>query len=138
MKALSKKISSILIFSAIFFPVVLQISCRKVHVYESSSEIAGRSIDTALKDSALIFGTVYDASDKNFTLSGVNIWIEGTDIKTTSDAQGKFNLKLLPGIYTIKCLKPFSNEIFTAVLNNISIVSNEKVEIRFFHGVMIE
>ena len=69
---------------------------------------------------------------------GVNIWIEDSDIKTSSDTLGNFNLKVLPGTYTIKCLHPYSDVRFTAVLDDILLMSNEKVEVQFFHGYMAE
>jgi len=125
-------------FWGLLFLIITISSCRRVFIVDSSAEIISRSIDETLNDSVLIYGFVYDAIDKDLSLSGIDIWIEESDFKTISDNQGKFNIKVSPGIYTIKCLYPHSDERFTAVLNNISLSPNEKIEIRFFHGIKVE
>ena len=113
-------------------------SCREVRIINSSAEIINREIDIALNDSALIYGAVYDAGTVNNPYSGANIWIEETGNSTNSDTMGNFRLRVLPGIYTIKCLGPYSDSMFTADLDNISLVANEKIEVQFFHGSMSE
>jgi hypothetical protein len=131
-----RTVKTILLMSSIL--LILIWSCRRVVIVDSSAEIISRSIDVTLNDSALIYGFVYDAGDKDLPLSGVDIWIEGSDFKTISDNQGKFNIKVSPGIYTIKCLYPRSDERFTAVIKNVTLLPNEKIEIRFYHGNMSE
>lgn len=128
------KISGRVVLLAIFFFSILDTSCLSIHYIESEAKIVGRSIDTALNDSALIYGTVFDGREISFPFPDANIWIEGTGIETTSDIQGKFSLRVLPGTYTIKCLHPYSDVRFTMVLENISLISNEKIELQFFHG----
>ena len=92
----------------------------------------------ALNDSSMIYGTVFDGPDTTSSpFPDANIWIEGSDVKTTSNIQGSFNLKVLPDTYSVKCLHPHSEERFTMTLD-ISLSPNEKVEIQFFHGSVSE
>ncbi|GAB6278022.1 MAG: hypothetical protein STSR0006_00170 [Lentimicrobium sp.] len=114
------------------------ISCRKVHTYPSIAIIVNRLIDTTLNDSALIFGYVYSAEDEKTPELNANIWIEDTNIKTNSDSSGFFSLKLLSGTYTIKCLGKYSNEDMIIELKNLSILPNERIEVKFLQGVIIE
>ncbi len=134
MKAKILKLSTVL---GILFLFILNISCREVRIIDSSAEILSRT-DTALNDSALIYGVVYLAKTTNMPVSDANIWIEETDTNTISNIQGRFSLKVLPGTYTINCLRDSDEERFTATLRNISLLSNEKVEVQFFHGYIAE
>ena len=129
------KLSTVL---GIFFLFILNISCLSIYIVDSSAEVLSRGTDTALNDTSLIYGTVYDEATNNMPYPGVSIWIEDSDIKTSSDTLGNFSLKVLPGTYTIKCLHPYSDVRFTAVLDDVLLMSNEKVEIQFFHGYMAE
>ncbi|MBN1650453.1 MAG: hypothetical protein JW857_03940 [Bacteroidales bacterium] len=113
-------------------------SCRHIAIIDSSVEIVSRGIDIALNDSALIYGSVIAAGTENMPEPGASIWIEGADIKTTSDVWGHYSLQILPGTYNIKCLGLYSDERFTAVLDNISLLPNEKIEIRFYLGCIVE
>lgn len=132
------KISGKVLLLAIFFIPVLLSSCLNPYYIDSKSNIVKRSTDTALNDSALIYGTVFGGPDTtSFPFPGANIWIEETDIKTTSNIQGSFNLKVLPDTYSVKCIHPNSEERFTMTLD-ISLSPNEKVEIQFFHGSVSE
>lgn len=127
-----------LVFWVIFFLFILNISCLDVKIIDSSAEIISRGTDTALNDSALIYGAVYFAETTNMPFPDADVWIEESDLKTSSDSLGNYSLKVLPGIYTIKCLDPLSDVRFTSVLDNISLLPNEKIEVRFFHGYTIE
>ena len=118
--------------------LILVWSCRRVVIVDSSAEIISRSIDETLNDSALIYGFVYDAGTIKSPYPNANIWIEGSDLKTTSDISGNFSLAVLPGTYTIKCLGDQQEERFTAVVKDITLLPNEKIEIRFYHGNMSE
>lgn len=128
------KISGRLALLAIFFFSILDTSCLDVYYIDSEAKIVGRYTDTALNDSALIYGTVVLNETDNMPYPNTDIWIDETGIKTTSDVFGKFNLKVLPGTYTVKCLAPYSEERFMMTLNDISLLPNEKIEIQFFHG----
>lgn len=113
-------------------------SCRQIAIIESSTEIVSRGNDIALNDSALIYGSVIFAGTENMPEPGASIWIEGTDIKTTSDVWGYYSLQILPGTYKIKCLGLSNDERFIAILDNISLLPNEKIEIRFYLGSISE
>jgi len=132
------KISVKVVLLAVFLIPVLLSSCLNPHYIDSESNIVKRSTDTALNDSALIYGTVFDGPDTTSSpFSGADIWIEGSDIKTTSSIQGNFNLRLSPGTYSVKCLHPRRDERFTMTID-ISLSPNEKVGIQFFHGNVSE
>ncbi|MBN2236541.1 MAG: hypothetical protein JW729_03220 [Bacteroidales bacterium] len=113
-------------------------SCRQIAIIESSTEIVSRGTNIALNDSALIYGSVIFAGTENMPEPGASIWIEGTDIKTTSDVWGHYSLQILPGTYKIKCLGLSSDERFIATLDNISLLPNEEIEIRFYLGSISE
>lgn len=114
--------------------LILACSCNDPVIIDSSAEIINRSIDETLSGSALIYGVVYSAGAIDSPYANANIWIEGIDLKTTSDILGNFSLPVQPGTYTIKCLGNQEEERFTAVIKNIALSPNEKVEIRFYHG----
>lgn len=124
---------TILLFVLSFCAFLLS-ACNEVHYIDSEAKIIGRYTDTALNDSSLIYGTVFDGSGTSLPFPDVDIWIEGTDIKTTSDIQGKFSLRVLAGTYTVKCLAPYNEDRFLMTLKDISLSPNEKIEIHFFHG----
>ena len=126
------------ITSLLIILVGMVVSCHKVHIYPGKAIIVNRSIDATLNDSAIIFGMVYSAEDEKTPELNADIWIESPNIKTNSDSTGFFNLKLLSGTYTIKCLGKFSNEDMIIELKNLSILPNEKVEVRFLQGIIIE
>lgn len=113
-------------------------SCLKVHIYEGKATITGRSTDLILKDSALIRGMVYSAMDKKTPEVDANVWMEGTNLKTTTNNTGYFNLKLLPGAYTIKCLGKYSSQNMMEELKNVIILPNEVIEIEFLQGIIVE
>ena len=125
-------------FSIIFILLFSLISCRHVAFTESKATIVGRTFDSTLKDSAMIYGMVYYAADEKRPMQNANIWIETTTLKTTSNNAGFFSLKIIPGIYTIKCLGENSNQEFTMVIKELSLSATEKVEIRFLHGERAE
>ena len=132
MKSLLKILFVLLVLS------IITISCNKVRTYQSKAIIINRSIDLTLKDSALIYGMVYSAEDEKTPEIYANIWIEGTNTKTTSDSIGFFSIKLIPASYSIKCLGKYSNKDKTIELNDIVILPNEKIEIKFLQGVVID
>ena len=125
-------------FLVVVLLLIVVNSCRQIAIIESSTEIVSRDTDIALNDSALIYGSVIFAGTENMPESGASIWIEGTDIKTTSDVWGPYSLQTLPGTYKIKCLGLASDERVTAILDNISLLPNEKIEIRFYLGSISE
>ena len=117
---------------------IVLISCNKVRTYPSKAIIISSSIDLTLKDSSLIYGNVYSAEDEKTPVLFANIWIEGTNIKTNSDSVGFFKIKVLHGIYSIKCLGKDSNKDMTVELNNVEVSSSEKLKINFYQGIVID
>ena len=105
---------------------------------DGKATIVSRTFDSTLKDSAMIYGMVYYAADERRPMQNANIWIESSNLKTTSNNAGFFSLKIIPGIYTIKCLGEYAPQEFTMVIKDLSLSTTEKVEIRFLHGERAE
>ena len=116
---------------------IITISCRKVHTYDGKATIISRTTDLTLKDSAQIYGTVCSAADELLPERFAAVWINGTTIKTSVDSLGTFKIKLIPGKYSIKC-SLWGEEKDVEQLNNLSISSNEKIEIKFLLKVIVE
>lgn len=127
---------AIIIVSSVF--LLLAWSCKNPIIIDSSAEIISRSIDETLNDSALIYGFIYGAETVASPVPNAKIWIEESNFETTSDIYGNFSLSVLPGTYTIKCLGNQAEERFTAVVKNLELTPNEKIEIRFNHGYIVE
>lgn len=121
-------------FLLIPFLLILTNSCRHTYYVQSDAVIVSRGTDVLLEDSALIYGMVYDAGDERLVIPNANIWIELINVQTSSNDTGFFSLKLPAGKYTIKCYQNYSNEEFVAILKDLSVSPNEKVEIKFLRG----
>jgi hypothetical protein len=113
-------------------------ACRKVYVYEGKAVIVSRVIDATLKDSVLIYGTIYSADDERFPLVNAAIGIEGTSIKTTSNNAGYFSVKLPPNTYTIKYLGQYYGTDMTGELVNVVALPNEKIEVKFLQKEVVQ
>jgi hypothetical protein len=122
----------------IFILLIIMSSCRHTQTFEGKAIIVSRSIDVTLKDSSMVYGKVYSAQNENEPLANVNIWIDGTSIKTYSDNIGFFSIKVLPGTYTIQSLGKFDNQDMIEKLTNITLLPNEKVEVKFLQKITIE
>ena len=122
----------VLLISGVIF------SCNKVRTYPSKAIIISSSVDLTLKDSALIYGNVFSAEDEKTPVAFANIWIEGTSLKTSSDNEGIFKIKVNHGTYSIRCLGKDSNKDMTVELNNIELSPNEKLKINFYQGIVID
>jgi hypothetical protein len=123
---------------AVVLLMILINSCRQIQYYESKAIIMSRTIDVSLADSVLIYGMVYDAVELSLIIPDAKIWIEENNIETTSDYTGFFSLKTTAGTYTIKCLQNHKDEEFTAILEDIVLLPNEKIEIKFLLGTIVE
>jgi len=113
-------------------------SCRQVAYIDGKAIIGGRTFDSTLKDSAMIYGLVCYAPDEKAVIPNANIWIEELNIKTLSNDTGFFRMKIPSGKYTIKCYRDDPNEEFVNILKDLTISPDEKVEIKFFRGSMAE
>lgn len=114
--------------------LILGSSCREVVIIDSSAEIVSRSIDETLNGSALVYGYVYSAGTANRPYLFATVWVEGSDLKANAGTDGNFNLTILPGKYTLKCLSENADPQFTATIKDITLTANEKVEVIFYHG----
>lgn len=117
--------------------IAVAISCRSITRIDSKVEIVSRTIDTSLKDSALISGLVSYAGTEGTLIPNSKIWIENSSIMTKSDCDGFFVLKIKPGTYKLNCLGEYSDPQFTAT-KNISLLANEKVEVKCLIGSISE
>ena len=111
-------------------------SCHKVYIYEGKAIVLNKTSDLTLNDSVLIIGNVYSAYD---TLPEFNaiVWIDGTNIKTSTDSLGYFSIKLPPGTYTIKCHRSGDTGEQPQVLKDIQLLPNEKLKVEFLLRVEI-
>jgi hypothetical protein len=117
--------------------IAIAISCRSITRVDSKVEIVSRTFDTSLKDSSVICGLVSYAGTEGTRIPNSKIWIENSSILTKSDNDGFFVLKLKPGTYKLNCLGEYSDPQFTAT-KNISLLANEKVEVKFLIGSISE
>jgi len=117
----------------IFFQFILFVSCSNIQTYPGKALIVNRSIDNSLQDSAMIYGYVLDAKEKK-PLSNCTILVKETNSAVYSDSTGYFFLKLLPETYTVMCFAEHSD---TLLLENLKILTNEKVEVKFLRTVVI-
>lgn len=122
------------IFLIAFILLITISACRHVVLIESKTIIVSRTYDSTLNDSAMIYGLVYYAPDKKYVIPKANIWIEDINVKTISNDSGFYSLKIPPGKYTIRSFMENQNEEFVTVLKDLSISSNEKVEVNFLRG----
>ena len=117
----------------IFFLFIVFISCSNIQTYPGKALIVNRSIDNSLQDSAMVYGYVLDAKKKK-PLGNCTILVKEANSIVYSDSTGYFSLKLLPKTYTVMCFAEYSD---TLLLENLKILPNEKVEVKFLRSVVI-
>jgi len=129
-----------IIFIILFAVLILDNSCLHREFVEGRFEIKSIA-DTALNESSMIFGHVHtvDWVGKEFYFKDeFEIWIENSDLKTTTDTAGYYSLKTKSGTYTIKC-QSSSNEWEKLVEKvDVELKKNKKIEIDFYIGTTIE
>jgi hypothetical protein len=131
-------------FSIIFIAltIVVLVSCRIVHEYPERTEVINRTIDYSLQDSAIIHGYVLDVVTEKPTFGyyKTTILIVETGYVAYDDSSGYFSIKFLPDFenYTIKCIPNFASPKDTLFLKIPNILPNEKIEVKFFHRVVVE
>lgn len=86
--------------------------------------ILGLEFNHALGQDALVTGTV---SDKFGSLPGAKVAIEGTTFSTATDVNGKFNLEIDPGEYTITA----SFVLYVTLEKQVSINAGDSINIDF-------
>lgn len=133
MKTIFLKLIFIFAFATFF-------SCLSIHVTHGKAEIVNRSFDCSLQDSAMICGYVLDAYGTHPVYSSV--FIENTGNSVFSDSTGYFSVKLLPGTYTVICdpVHPADTRGYTQTqkLENLTILPNEKIEVKFLITSVVE
>lgn len=118
--------------------VLLMSACTNNKFYKGYIDIAGSDCDTTLIDSSMIYGTTFSADPGDPTpVSHACIWIENTDYKTISDSLGRFELKLPPGEFTVKSNYTCSDNEYTAILDEILFIKNEKFKLNIYIGIEI-
>ncbi|MCL2412809.1 MAG: carboxypeptidase-like regulatory domain-containing protein [Bacteroidales bacterium] len=118
--------------------ITLFTSCRNVQIFPERIEIVERTIDHSLRDSAVIYGYVLDAFMKEPLWRNPSvILVTQTGTTTLSDSTGFYSIKLLPGTYTIEVFCSFSTVGDTLRLENLNLLPNERVKIKFFKRVEI-
>jgi len=134
----SEKIGITIVSAIIICGSVLFISCNRVQIYPGRIEIVERSFDYSLQDSAAIHGYVLEAYEEKPTLScRSTILIVETGATTQDNDSGYFFIKLLPGTYTVERFFTFPTWNDTMRLENLKILPNEKVKIKFFRRIEI-
>jgi len=117
--------------------ILTNASCLNRQFIEGRAELISTS-DTLLNDSSLFAGKI-SYVDMIYFYSPVEVWIENTNYKTTSDSAGYYVLKTLPGTYTIRCQSKLNT--WTQLIEekkDIKIGKNQKVQIDFYLGYTIE
>jgi len=119
----------------------LIISCLNRQFVKGRSEIVSVS-DSTLNDSSIFVGYVYTYSEDTSFLLSINraqIWIVNSGINSFSDLNGYYNLKTIPGTYTIRCQDEGNGwSQLIEELKNVKINKNEKIQINFYLGYTIE
>jgi hypothetical protein len=124
-----------------FVGFVIISSCLNRQFVEGRSEIISVS-DTTLNDSSLIFGHIYHVDwfgIESYRDNEFEIWLENTDLITTSDTNGFYSLKTTQGTYTIKCQSSGNHwDRLIEEAKDLSITANTKTEVEFYIGYTIE
>ena len=131
-----KKVNFILIFMIL----ILNASCLKRQFIEGRVEQVATT-DTILNDSSLIYGHIYRLNiegDYHYWENEFEIWLENTDLKTTSDANGYYSIKTEPGTYIIKCQSASNTWERLIEEMKLELTKNTKTQIEFYIGYTIE
>lgn len=81
-------------------------------------------------------GNVYSADNKIPEINAI-VWIDGTNIKTSTDVFGFFRIKLPQGKYTIKCNRSGTAGEQPQELKDVQLLPNEVLKVDFFLRVEI-
>lgn len=124
----------------IAIPIMLMLcSCLKVHEHSGKAEIISRNTDNSLNGKSIVYGAVYDYRGEQLIQRKppFSIYTQDSLYYTHTDT-AHFLLKVFSGKYTITCKYPSESDIHRiAVLRDIKLKPNEKVEVKFFYGETI-
>lgn len=130
-----------LIYISVVLTLSIFYSCLDRQFIEGRVEFIG-SIDTNLNDSSLIFGKIFHVDQINgwqYYENQFEVWLENTELIVTSDTNGFYSLKTLPGTYKIKCQSTSNRwEKLVEELSNVELIGNKKTQINFYIGYTIE
>ena len=121
--------------------IVLDSACLNRQFIEGRVELISIS-DTTLNDSSVILGHVYplDWSDNYpYKDNEFEIWLEDSNIKTTTDTNGYYSLITEPGLFAIKCQRVSNDwERLIEEMKDIEVPKNKKYILDFYIGYTIE
>ncbi len=126
--------------SLILILTISIISCRQVRVYEGEVEILGKTFDSTLNDSVMVYGKVLSAINRNAIYGNESrIWATEMGKETYSDKYtGEYFIKLLGGEYTLNCLGEYADESEVLVASDIFLHESEKIELNFYLKGVVE
>jgi len=114
-------------------------SCLKRKFVYGKSELISVS-DTLLNDSSVFVGYIFPInSTTKYPAGHCEVWINSTLNMETNDSAGYYQLKTLPGTYSISC-QAKGNEWGELIeeTENVKIEKNKKIRIDFYLGYTIE
>lgn len=95
--------------------------------------------DSALNDSAIFTGYVYENYPTKAPIQNSLVWITNAGLSAVPDTSGYYSIKVLPGIHSVKCEKSYNKwpELIEEI-SHYSIEKNKKVVINFYLGEVSE
>lgn len=110
--------------------------------FEKGKAVLISTSDTVLNDSAIFTGRVYTVDPElKYPYKEVpfEVWIENSELITTTDSAGYYTIKTRPGTYTIKCQSKWNTyKELIEEMRDIKITGNKKVQLDFYIGTTIE
>ena len=134
----SRKRLSILFITVL---LILNNACLNRQFIDGHVEFISSS-DTTLNDSSIFLGHVFrlDFPDNlPYRDSEFEIWLEESNLRTTTDTNGYYSIITEPGIFTIKCQSASNNwQRLIEEMEDIEVPKNKKFVIDFYIGYTIE
>ena len=115
-------------------------SCLNRRLHPGRAEIVSVE-QVALNDSAIFVGYIRDIDypDTLLPFPSAIVWLDSTKDSVITGQSAYYEIKTVPGTYTIKCKREDENEIeLIEAINNYRIRKNEKVRIDFYLGYISE
>ena len=113
-------------------------SCLKRHFIEGQAELISID-DAALNDSSLFFGYANRVDWQAPYPYPFEVWIENTNLTSITDSMGYYSIKTVPGTYSIKCQDvPNDWPQLIEGMSNVEIKKNQKIQIDFYIGYIVE
>lgn len=93
---------------------------------QEAREIESEHAEVALA-SGFVKGAVRD-SEKNQVVAGARVFVRGSSVEATTDAEGRFSLELPEGSWTVSVIHP---DFTTASQPDIAVVADEERDVEF-------